>query len=144
LWKQKGTGRARVGSIRSPIWRSGGVIHGPKPRSYDYALPRKMQLGALRSALSSKLRDGALTVVNAWTVPDHKTKTVKAVLDALDAKRTVLLVDNPEDDKLELGSRNITGVTMLRTREITPYHLLGHERLVISEAAAKKLSEVLA
>jgi large subunit ribosomal protein L4 len=144
LWRQKGTGRARVGSIRTPLWRSGGTVHGPQPRSYAYRIPRKMLLGALRSALSVKLRDGQLTVVNAFTLEDHKTRSVRAVLDALEANRTVLLVDNPEDNKIELGSRNLQGVTLVRSRDVTPYHLLGHERVVISETAAKKLSEVLA
>lgn len=143
-WRQKGTGRARVGSVRTPLWRSGGTVHGPQPRSYAYHLPRKMQLGALRSALSVKLRDGELTVVKEFSVADHKTKTVRSTLDSFEAKRTVLVVDNPEDNKLELGTRNIPGVTLVRSREVTPYHLLGHARVLISEAAAKKLSEVLA
>src|SRR6266446_9067734 len=80
LWKQKGTGRARVGSIRSPIWRHGGTSHGPRPRDYSYSLPRKMQLGALRSALSAKLRDGELKVVNAFSFEDHKAKGVRSAL----------------------------------------------------------------
>ena len=144
LWRQKGTGRARVGSVRSPIWRHGGTLHGPQPRDYSYRLPRKMMKGALRSALSAKLRDGELKVVSAFAVEDHKTRTVKAALDVLGGTRTVLLVDNPEDNKLELGSRNLQGVTLMRSREVTPYHLLGHQKVLISEAAAKKLSEALA
>lgn len=144
LWRQKGTGRARVGSIRSPLWRKGGTVHGPQPRDYSYRLPRKMLLGALRSALTAKLRDGELKVVQAFELPDHKTKTVRKVLEALEARRTVLLVDNPADDKLELGSRNLPGVTLLATREVTPYHLLEHEQVLMSEAAARKLSEALA
>ncbi len=144
LWRQKGTGRARVGSIRTPLWRGGGTVHGPQPRDYGYRLPRKMYLGALRSALSAKLRDGELTVVRAFELEDHKTKQVRATLDALEAMRTVLLVDNPDDQNLELGSRNLNGVTMMRTKDVTPFHLLGHERVVMSEAAAKKLSEALA
>lgn len=144
LWRQKGTGRARVGSIRTPLWRSGGTVHGPQPRSYGYRLPRKMYLGALRSALSAKLRDGELTVVRAFEFEDHKTKQVRAALDALEALRTVLLVDNPDDHNLELGSRNLSGVTMMHTKDVTPFHLLGHERIVMSEAAARKLSEALA
>src|SRR5713101_1181752 len=83
LWKQKGTGRARMGSIRSPLWRHGGTVHGPVPRSYAYKLPRKMILGALRSALSAKLRDGQLTVVQTFSLPDHKAKTMRATLDRL-------------------------------------------------------------
>src|SRR5437868_10237237 len=81
LWRQKGTGRARMGSIRSPLWRHGGTVHGPQPRSYAYKLPRKMILGALRSALSAKVRDGELRVVQAFQLPDHKTKLMRKTLD---------------------------------------------------------------
>src|SRR5882672_3270654 len=93
LWKQKGTGRARMGSIRSPLWRHGGTTHGPQPRDYSYKLPKKMQLGALRSALSAKLRDGELRVVSEFKLADAKTKAMRGTLDTLEAKRTVLLVD---------------------------------------------------
>src|SRR5258707_1434781 len=97
LWKQKGTGRARMGSIRSPLWRHGGTVHGPQPHSFAYKLPRKMQLGALRSALSAKLRDGELRVVNEFSIEGVKTKAMRQTLDSLEAKRTVLLVANAED-----------------------------------------------
>src|SRR5512147_2539949 len=80
LWRQKGTGRARVGSIRSPLWRHGGTVHGPRPRSYEYALPKKMLLGALRSALSAKLAEEKLTIVDAWSLDTHKTKTLRHAL----------------------------------------------------------------
>src|SRR5689334_25043566 len=90
LWRQKGTGRARMGSIRSPLWRHGGTTHGPQPRDYAYKLPRKMQLGALRSALSAKLRDGELRVVQAFDLGDHKTKSLVGALKALEASRKVL------------------------------------------------------
>jgi large subunit ribosomal protein L4 len=142
-WRQKGTGRARVGSIRSPLWRHGGTVHGPQPRDYSYRLPRKMLLGALRCALSAKLRDGELKVISNFTLKDHKTKTMSSVLDGLKVPRTVLLVDNPKDNKLELGSRNLPGVTLMASREVTPYHLLGHEQVLISKTAAMKLSEAL-
>src|SRR5438045_4293381 len=92
LWKQKGTGRARVGSIRSPLWRHGGTVHGPQPRSYDYAFPRKKLLGALRSALASKLADGKLTVVDSLEIKESKTKLYRAALDTLGVERTALLV----------------------------------------------------
>src|SRR6185437_12364957 len=98
----KGTGRARMGSIRSPLWRHGGTVHGPQPRSYAYNLPKKMQLGALRSALSAKLRDGELQVVREFAVSEIKTKSIRAALDTLEAKRTVLLVDNTENRNLAL------------------------------------------
>src|SRR5579859_7572462 len=97
LWKQKGTGRARVGSVRSPIWRHGGTVHGPQPRSYDYAFPRKKLLGALRAALASKLADGKLTVVDSLEIKDAKTKLYRAALDKLDAKRTTLLVEGGQE-----------------------------------------------
>jgi large subunit ribosomal protein L4 len=144
LWKQKGTGRARVGSVRSPIWRHGGIVHGPQPRDYSYKLPKKMLVGALRSALSAKVRDGELKVVQAFDFADNKTKNAMNVLAKLEAGRTVLVVDNGDNRNLELGIRNLKGVTLLATREVNPYHLLGHKSVLISEAAARKFSEALA
>jgi large subunit ribosomal protein L4 len=144
LWKQKGTGRARMGSVRSPLWRHGGTVHGPVPRDYSYKLPKKMLLGALRSALSAKVRDGALKVVNEFNLADHKTKSAVNALVGLEAGRTVLVVDNSENRNLALGIRNLDGVTLLPTREVNPYHLLGHQSVLISEAAARKFSEALA
>ncbi len=143
LWRQKGTGRARVGSIRSPLWRHGGTIHGPVPRDYSYRLPRKMLLGALRSALSAKLRDGELKIIRSFDLPDHKTRTVRGVLQKLEPAKTILLVDSDENRNLALGSRNLPGVTLVASRELTTYDLLGHERVLMSEAAARKLSEGL-
>src|SRR6185437_10802476 len=113
LWKQKGTGRARMGSIRSPLWRHGGTVHGPQPRSYAYHLPKKMQLGALRSALSAKLRDGELKIINAFSIGEVKTRAVRQALDALDAVRTVLVVDNGDNRNLQLSSRNLKGVKLV-------------------------------
>ena len=144
LWKQKGTGRARVGSVRSPIWRHGGTVHGPVPRDYSYKLPRKMLLGALRSALSAKVRDGELKVVQAFNFGDHKTKNAMNTLAKLQAGRKVLVVDNGENRNLELSLRNLKGVTLLPTRAVNPYHLLGHQSVFLSEAAARKFSEALA
>ncbi|MFB3779090.1 MAG: 50S ribosomal protein L4 [Bryobacteraceae bacterium] len=143
LWKQKGTGRARMGSIRSPLWRHGGTVHGPQPRDYGYRLPRKMMLGALRSALTAKLRDGEMKVVQAFSLEGHKTKSMRAVLNALQATRTVLLVDNEQNQNLSLGSRNLRGVTLVASRDVSVYDLLGHERVLMSESAARKLSEAL-
>ena len=144
LWKQKGTGRARMGSIRSPLWRHGGTVHGPQPRDYSYKLPKKMMLGALRSALSAKLRDGELKVVSGFPFTDHKTKSVRSALTKLDAAKTVLIVENEDNRNLSLGARNIEGVTLLAGRDVNPYHLLGHKHVIISEAAAKRFSEGLA
>jgi len=144
LWKQKGTGRARMGSIRSPLWRHGGTVHGPQPRSYEYKLPRKMLLGALRSALSAKLRDGELKIVREFAFDDHKTKNVAAVLGKLEVKNTALLVEAAENTNLTRGSRNLQGVKLVPTREVTVYDLLKYKQVLLSEAAARKLSEALA
>ena len=144
LWKQKGTGRARMGSIRSPLWRHGGTVHGPQPRDYSYHLPRKMQLGALRSALSAKLRDGELRVVREFALSEAKTKAMRQALNGLEARRTVLLVDNSDNRNLALSSRNLEGVKLVLSRDVNVYDLLGHEQVLLSEAAARKLSEALA
>ncbi|MBL8232814.1 MAG: 50S ribosomal protein L4 [Bryobacterales bacterium] len=144
LWRQKGTGRARMGSIRSPIWRHGGTVHGPVPRDYSYRLPRKMLLGALRSALSAKLRDGELKVVQSFAFADHKTRTVAGTLKKFDNPRTCLLVEAGENKNLEMGSRNIPGVKAVLSRAVTTYDLLRYKQILLSEAAAKKLSEGLA
>ena len=145
LWKQKGTGRARVGSVRSPIWRHGGTVHGPQPRSYDYAFPRKKLLGALRSALATKLADGKLTVVESLELADAKTKAYRAALDKLDAKRTTLLVEGGQEPgrALLLGSRNLDRVELVLTKEVHPYDLLRYERAIFSRAAIEQLQETL-
>lgn len=143
LWKQKGTGRARMGSIRSPLWRHGGTVHGPVPRDYSYKLPKKMLLGALRSALSGKLRDGELKIVDAFSFGEPKSKGVRAALNQLEVTRTVLLVDNGDNRNLELGARNLEGVTLVPSRSVTVYDLLRHDKVVLSQAAAVKLSEAL-
>jgi large subunit ribosomal protein L4 len=144
LWKQKGTGRARIGSVRSPIWRHGGTVHGPVVRDYSYKLPRKMLQGALRSALSAKVKDGELKVVHEFNLADHKTRSAMDTLANLATGKTVLVVDNGENRNLLLGLRNLKGVTLLPTRDVNPYHLLGHQNVLISEAAARKFSEALA
>jgi large subunit ribosomal protein L4 len=144
LWKQKGTGRARVGSVRSPIWRHGGTVHGPVVRDYSYKLPKKMLVGALRSALSAKVKDGELKVISQFNLADHKTRNAMNALAGLVSGKTVLVVDNGENKNLTLGLRNLKGVTLLPTRDVNPYHLLGHQNVLISEAAARKFSEALA
>ena len=144
LWKQKGTGRARTGSVRSPLWRHGGTVHGPVTRDYSYKLPRKMQLGALRSALSAKLLDGDLFVVSAFQLSSPKTKDMVATLKKFSATKKVLLVDTAENRNLELGARNLEGVEVVRSNEVHPYHLLGANRILLTQAAASKLSESLA
>jgi large subunit ribosomal protein L4 len=132
-----------MGSIRSPLWRHGGTVHGPQPRSYAYHLPRKMQLGALRSALSAKLRDGELRVVREFLLEEPKTKLMRKALDAIEASKTVLLVDASDNRNLTLSSRNLEGVKLVSSREVNVYDLLGHQQVLLSEAAARKLSEGL-
>ena len=144
LWRQKGTGRARIGSIRSPLWRHGGTVHGPVPRSYEYSLPKKMVLGALRSALSSKLAEAKLTVVSEWKLETHKTKAFRAALDKIDGEsRTILLVENGANLNLERASRNIDGVSLVPATGLEPYDLLRHDRLMLSREAAAKISRAL-
>ena len=143
-WRQKGTGRARVGSIRSPLWRGGGTVHGPRPRDYSYHLPKKMLLGALRSALTVQLSDGVLRVVKEFALASGKTKNFNQILDRLGAVGSVLLVDNGDNENLRRSSRNIPGVQLMNSRELHPYHLLGSEVVLISEPAVRHCCEVLA
>jgi large subunit ribosomal protein L4 len=141
LWKQKGTGRARIGSIRSPLWRHGYTVHGPQPRSYDYAFPRKKLLGALRSALAAKLADGKVIVVNAFDLKEPKTKEFRKALDALKVDATVLIVEvaKHENRNLELSARNIDGLELVRGNDVHPYHLLRYDRVIFSQPAIEKL-----
>jgi large subunit ribosomal protein L4 len=143
LWRQKGTGQARVGSIRSPLWRHGGTVHGPKPRDYSYALPKKMLLGALRSALSAKLAEQKLTVVDALELESHKTKGLRTALDKLNAVKSALLVAHGENRNLELASRNLEGVTLTAPYGLQPYEVLKHDLLVLSKDAVARLSHSL-
>jgi len=126
-WRQKGTGRARVGEIRNPLWRKGGTVFGPRPRDYEYHLPKKMFRAALRSALALKLKENQLNVVDAFSLDDHKTKPFVRALTGLGFKRKVLLVDQGENSNLQ----------------VTPYHLLNAHHVVFSKAAIQALQEVL-
>ncbi len=141
LWKQKGTGRARVGSIRSPLWRHGGTVHGPQPRSYDYTFPRKKLLGALRSALASKFADGKLIVVNAFEVKEPKSKLFREALNALKVETTTLLVEGRtrQQSQSDLSSRNLDGVELVNGNEVHPYHLLRYDSAIFSQPAIEKL-----
>ncbi len=143
LWKQKGTGRARVGSIRSPLWRHGGTVHGPRPRSYSYALPKKMLLGALRSALSAKLADEKLTVVDGWQLESHKTQSLVSTLEKLSFTKSALLVAHGENRNLELASRNLENVKLSAPNALQPYEVLKHDRLVLSKDAVARLMRSL-
>jgi large subunit ribosomal protein L4 len=145
LWKQKGTGRARVGSIRSPLWRHGGTVHGPQPHSHDYAFPRKKVLGALRAVLAAKLQDGKLTVVESLEMKEPKAKLYRAALTKLEVKKTVLLVESGKElsPTVVLGSRNLAGVELVLNNEVHPYDLLRYERAIFSRAAIESLQETL-
>lgn len=144
LWKQKGTGRARVGSIRSPLWRHGGTVHGPQPRSYDYQFPKKKLLGALRAALAAKFADGKLTVVQSFELTEAKTKAFRKALDILGVEKTALLVDaGKENRNLELSARNIPGIELISGSQVHPYHLLRFETAIFSLPALEKLQNTL-
>jgi len=143
LWRQKGTGRARVGSIRSPLWRHGGTVHGPEPRDYRYALPKKMLLGALRSALSAKLAEQKLTVVDGWTLESHKTHNLVSALEKLNRTKSALLVAHGENRNLELASRNIEGVKLAAPNMLQPYDVLKHDLVLLSKDAAARLNHAL-
>lgn len=141
-WRQKGTGRARQGSIRSPLWRKGGVVFGPQPRDFRQALPRKMRLAALRSALSAKVRDRELVVVDALSLDQPKTKTMRACLEALGAPRA-LVVTAQVDPPVVLSVRNLPGSDALPARDLSAYPVLAHPRVVLTQDAVKVLEEVL-
>ena len=145
LWKQKGTGRARVGSIRSPLWRSGGTVHGPQPRSYEYAFPRKKLMGALRSAISAKIHEGKFTVVDSFVLAEGKTKLYRQALTKLEAGKTTLLVESSRklEEKLYLGSRNLQGVELVLSSEVHPYDLLRYEHAIFSKDALEAIQETL-
>jgi len=145
LWRQKGTGRARVGSIRSPLWRHGGTVHGPQPRSYEYAFPRKKLLGALRSALAAKLSDGKLTVVKDLELKEVKTQALRGVLDKLKVEKTALIVEasGAENKNLTLSARNLKGVELMASSGVHPYHLLRYDRAIFSLPALEKLQGTL-
>ena len=142
-WRQKGTGRAQVGEARNPLWRKGGTVFGPQPRSYEYQLPRKVEKGALRAALTQKIRDGAVTVVDALSVTDIKTKAAAAMLRQLGVDGKALLVDVKPEDKLALSVRNIEGVRVLPSNRISARDVMNSRRVVLTRAAIEKLQEAL-
>jgi len=142
-WRQKGTGRARAGSIRSSLWRHGSIAHGPVPRDYAYEMPRKMLRGALRSALAAKYQDHKLTVVDELKPPEPKTKAFSAALKNLGIARSVLVVNDAADRNLELSSRNLPGCALVRHHSVHAYDILSHDGLLISERALMRLQKAL-
>src|SRR5438132_368308 len=142
-WRQKGTGRARVGEIRNPLWRKGGTVFGPRPRDYDAPLPKKMFRAALKSALAKKFQANELNVVDAFTLENHKTKAFSQALSKLGFDRKVLLVDHQENLNLWLAARNLSEVQLLPNLQVTPYHVLNANHVVFTKAAIEALQEVL-
>jgi large subunit ribosomal protein L4 len=142
-WRQKGTGRAQVGEARNPLWRKGGVSLGPQPRSYDYHLPRKVEKGALRAAISQKLRDGHVIVIDALSVSEIKTKAAAAILEQLGIDGRALLVDVKPEDKLALSMRNIEGIRVLPSNRVSARDVMNTRRVVLTQAALEKLQDVL-
>ena len=143
LWKQKGTGRARVASIRTPLWKGGGNVHGPRPRDWSYSIPKKMRRGALRSVLSERLREGGLTIVENLTLSDHKTKNVIKTLGSLGLEKKALLVDIVDNRNLTLSVRNLPNIKRVSSLSVNIYDLLSHEQLVFSKDAIVQLQEIL-
>ena len=142
-WRQKGTGRARVGEIRNPLWRKGGTVFGPQPRSYDYALPRKVKLGALRAALAQKLRDGALVVVDKLEATEKKTKATAEMLKTLGATGKTLVIDVKHDEAFTLTARNIADVKLVPTGRVTARDVIDTNYVIATRGALETLQETL-
>jgi large subunit ribosomal protein L4 len=142
-WRQKGTGRARVGEVRNPLWRKGGTVFGPQPRSYEYSLPRKVRLGALAAALAQKISDGAVTVVDRLEAADRKTKATAEMLKRLGAAGKTLVIDVKPDEALTLTTRNIAGVTLVPSARVTARDVIATTRIIATREAIEKLQEAL-
>jgi len=143
-WRQKGTGRARVGEIRNPLWRHGGTVFGPQPRSYDYQLPRKVKLGALREALAAKLAAGALLVVDTLATESRKTKDTAAMFQRLGATGKTLVIDVQHDEDFALTARNIAGVTLRPSARVTARDVMNTDHVIATREALEKLQESFA
>lgn len=147
-WKQKGTGRARVASIRSPLWRGGGRVHGPLPKDWSYKMPKKMRRGAIRSAISERLREGNIIVVDDISIENPKTKEFVAILKSLelnDGKKQIkaLFVDSLDNSNLIIGSRNVQKTKVVNSYGVNVYDIIWHEKIVLSKAAIEELDQVL-
>jgi large subunit ribosomal protein L4 len=142
-WRQKGTGRARVGEIRNPLWRKGGTVFGPQPRSYAFDLPKKVKRGALRAALAQKLQDGALVVVDKLESSERKTKATAEMLKTLGATGKTLLIDVKPDDGFALSARNIAGVRLVGSNRVTARDVMDTAHVIATREAMEKLQETL-
>lgn len=143
LWRQKGTGRARVASLRSPLWKGGGNVHGPQPRDWSSEMPKKMKRGALRSALSERLREGNLVVVEAFDLDDHKTRNFAAIAESFGWDTKTLIVETNPSDNLVLSSRNLPGFKIAVGANVNVYDVLYHEKVVFTREAINALQEKL-
>jgi len=143
LWKQKGTGRARIASLRSPLWKGGGNVHGPQPRDWSYNMPKKMRQGALRSALSERVREGNVFVVEGWTMDKPKTKDFSTSLGKLGLNGKTLIVDSLENENLILSARNVRQAKVVNSFGLNIYDLLYHDHLVLSRTAAAEIDRLL-
>src|SRR5437588_911839 len=143
LWRQKGTGRARIASLRSPLWKGGGNVHGPQPRDWSYQLPKKMRRGAIRSVLSERLREGGLVIVDSFELSSHKTKDFVATLDGLGLSKRTLIVDTSDNANLALSSRNLREVTLVGLNKVNVYELLTHETVALTRDVATQLDKQL-
>jgi large subunit ribosomal protein L4 len=142
-WRQKGTGRARVGEIRNPLWRKGGTVFGPTPRSYEYQLPKKVEKGALRAALSAKLQGGDVIVVETLSAGEIKTSAMAAMLRTLGVTGKALIVDVQPEEKFALSVRNVAGVRMVPSNRVTARDVMDTRKVVLTQAALQKLQDVL-
>jgi len=142
-WRQKGTGRARVGEIRNPLWRGGGTVFGPQPRSYDYHLPKKVEKGALRAALMEKLQSGSLIIVDALTASEVKTKAAAGVLKTIGVTGKALLIDARLDDNFAMAVRNLARVTLVQSNLVTARDVANTRQVVVTTAAMEKLEAAL-
>ena len=142
-YRQKGTGRPQVGSSRTPLWRHGGTVFGPQPRSYEYSLPKKVERGALRAALASRIAEGALTVVDELRADEIKTKPAAELLKRLGASGRTLVSDVKLDEKFTLSARNIAGVSIVASGRLTARDVMNASRVIVTRAAVERLQEVL-
>ena len=142
-WRQKGTGRARVGEIRNPLWRGGGTVFGPQPRSYEYSIPKKVEKGALRAALMQKLKEGTLIIIDELTASEVKTKAAAGVLKTIGVTGKVVLVDAQLDEMFAKSVRNIAGVSLVQSNRVTARDVANTRQVVLTRAAVEKLEAAL-
>ena len=143
LWRQKGTGRARIASLRSPLWKGGGNVHGPQPRDWSYNLPKKMRKRAMCSAISERLREGNLVIVNEWKFDSPKTREFINTLGTLKLNGKTLIVDSLKNTNLMLASRNVQTTKVVNSYGVNIYDLINHQKLVLTPKTVEELTGIL-